>query len=204
MATNLKGLIYYKLDADVHGYKNDITKNGSLRGEEIDGNFHFLRGNDIENMSFEENGTLLIKRYNGEILTAKQSSNQDYDFKYDPETNSLIIIKPNGEEIRVEGFNTIVNIHHDETLEGDGTETNPLMLSIDIQEVINNLLTQIKNATLELDSVKLELQKTKEELTSIKSNMITSIEGEEEEIFVSIENNVAKIKFDDNACFIAG
>ena len=34
--------------------------------------------------------------------------------------------------------------------------------------------------------------------------MITSIEGEEEEIFVSIENNVAKIKFDDNACFIAG
>ena len=138
MATNLNGLTYYKLDASVHGYKGDITKNGGLRGEEIDGNFHFLRGNDVESISFEENNILVIKRYNGEILKAEQSSNQDYDFKYDVENGLLIITKPNGEEIKVDGFKTIININHDETLEGDGSETNPLKISKSLQEKIES------------------------------------------------------------------
>ena len=44
MATNTNGLIYYKLDANVHGYNGDVTKNCGLRGEEIDGNFTELGG----------------------------------------------------------------------------------------------------------------------------------------------------------------
>lgn len=138
MAVNLKGLTYYKLDANEHGYIGDITKNGGLRGEEIDGNFHFLRGIDIENISFEENGNLKIKRFNGEILIAKQVLNQDYDFKYDPENGLLIITKPNGQEIKLDGFKTIININHDETLEGDGTQLNPLKLSKTLQESIES------------------------------------------------------------------
>ena len=59
MATNINGLIYYKLDASVHGFPGDITKNCGLRGEEIDGNFNFLRAQDIQSISFDENGTLI-------------------------------------------------------------------------------------------------------------------------------------------------
>ena len=67
MATNINGLIYYKLDAQSHGYPGDITKNCGLRGEEIDGNFSFLRGNDIQDISFDEQGTMYVTKYNGEV-----------------------------------------------------------------------------------------------------------------------------------------
>ena len=61
MAANLNGIIYYKLDANTHGYSGDITKNSGLRGEEIDGNFAFLRGHDIEKIHFDENDLQRLK-----------------------------------------------------------------------------------------------------------------------------------------------
>ena len=69
MATNTNGIIYYKLDANIHGYPGDTTKNCGLRGEEIDGNFNFLHGNDIKSISFDDNGTMFLTKYNGEIPT---------------------------------------------------------------------------------------------------------------------------------------
>ena len=51
----------------MHMVTGDITKNCGLRGEEIDGNFNFLRGNDIKSISFDENGTMYLTKYNGEI-----------------------------------------------------------------------------------------------------------------------------------------
>ena len=75
MAINPNGIIYYKLDANAHGYDGDITKNNGLRGEEIDGNFYFLRGHDIESMSFEKNGNLILKRYDGNVLTTEIPNN---------------------------------------------------------------------------------------------------------------------------------
>lgn len=129
MAANLNGLIYYKLDAEVHGYPGDITKNCGLRGEEIDGNFNFLRGNDIKEISFDENGTLFVTKYDGNIISAKQVDTPDYDFKYEPETGILTIITPNNEEITLSGFKSMVAVYHDYTLEGFGTKENPLKVS---------------------------------------------------------------------------
>ena len=151
MAINLKGLTYYKLDANIHGYAGDITKNNGLRGEEIDGNFHFLRGYDIESIFIEENGNLKIKRYNGEILTAEQTLNNDYDFKYDANNGYLIITKPNGEEITLEGIKPFVNVYHDETMEGEGTESNPLKISKELQDKFE---LKIKNNTQSIDKNK--------------------------------------------------
>lgn len=134
MATKTNGLIYYKLDVDTNGYEGDFTKNCGLRGEEIDGNFNFLRGNDIKNVSFDEKGTIYITKYNGEVLTAEQividepECKTEYDFKYDSENGSLIIIKPNGEETVLTGFKQEVNtiIYHDYTLDGSGTKESPI------------------------------------------------------------------------------
>ena len=45
--TNGKGVVYYKL---APGYPGDETKNCGLVGSEIDNNFFFLRGYDIESV----------------------------------------------------------------------------------------------------------------------------------------------------------
>jgi uncharacterized protein (TIGR02145 family) len=129
MAANTNGLIYYKLDAQSHGYPGDVTKNCGLRGEEIDGNFNFLRGHDIKSISFDEHGTMYLTRYNGEILTAKQAEIPEYDFKYDPENGKLVIITPTGEEITLDGFKVTTTVYHDFSLEGVGTQELPLELS---------------------------------------------------------------------------
>lgn len=131
MATNTNGLFYYKLDVNTNGYPGDITKNCGLRGEEIDGNFHFLRGHDIKNITFDEQDNLLLTRYNGETLTAKKTEKPEYNFSYDPQTGVLTVITPEGEEILVEGFLTpsVNNVIHDNTLIGTGQEDKPLSLS---------------------------------------------------------------------------
>ena len=105
MAININGVTYYKLDTVEHGYPGDITKNCSLRGEEIDGNFNFLRGHDLETVSFDENGALHITRYNGEILTAEQPKHEVVEkvSDFDVETitfaqdGTLQLIRYNGE-----------------------------------------------------------------------------------------------------------
>lgn len=129
MATNINGLIYYKLDANLHGYPGDITKNCGLRGEEIDGNFNFLRSQDIKSISFDENGTLYLTRYNGEVITAKQTETPEYDFNYNPEDGTLTIVTPDGKEIALSGFKVTTSVYHDFTLAGTGLQETPLEVS---------------------------------------------------------------------------
>ena len=129
MATNINGLIYYKLDANAHGYTGDITKNCGLRGEEIDGNFNFLRGNDIKSISFDENGTMYLTKYNGEILTAKQADTPEYDFNYNPDSGVLTIVTPDGKEIALNGFKVQTTVYHDDAFDGYGSQAYPLHLS---------------------------------------------------------------------------
>lgn len=108
MATNISGLTYYKLDASLHGYPGDITKNCALRGEEVDGNFNFLRGQDIKELSIDEKGNLYLTRYDGEVIFAKQpeQDNESYlqgqDIKeasFD-NNNNLYLTKYNGDVIK--------------------------------------------------------------------------------------------------------
>ena len=129
MATNINGLIYYKLDANAHGYTGDITKNCGLRGEEIDGNFNFLRGNDIKSISFDENGTMYLTKYNGEILTAKQADTPEYDFNYNPDSGVLTIVTPDGKEIVLNGFKVQTTVYHNDAFDGYGSQEYPLHLS---------------------------------------------------------------------------
>ena len=109
----LDGLIYYKLDSESNGYGNDETKNSGLLGEEIDGNFNFLRGQDIEKIYFDDTGTLYITKYNGDILKANQYDEPDYNFEYDSKTGTLHIVKPNQEVIELEGFHSDYNFEYD-------------------------------------------------------------------------------------------
>lgn len=135
MATNINGLTYYKLDSNLHGYPGDITKNSGLRGEEIDANFNFLRGNEIKKVSFDDAGTMTITKYNGETLRATivEKEQRNYDFSYDSKKGTLTIITPNGEEIVLEGFNIATNVHadvyHDYSLTGDGSKESILKVS---------------------------------------------------------------------------
>ena len=142
MATNINGVIYYKLDADTNGYLGDITKNCGLRGEEIDGNFNFLRGSDIEKVNFDENGNMHITKFNGEVLTANKivDPKDKYNFEYDSNNGVLTIVTPEGEEIKLTGFMVEsdikyedfipqANVYHDFSLQGKGTKEEPLHLS---------------------------------------------------------------------------
>ena len=129
MATNTNGVIYYKLDANSKGYSGDVTKNCGLRGEEIDGNFNFLRGYDIKEIFFDKSGTIFLKRLNGEIMSAKPADTPEYDFRYDPTTATLTIVTPDGKEILLDNFTVTTTTYHDSTLEGLGRQESPLKIS---------------------------------------------------------------------------
>ena len=132
MATDNKGVIYYKLDPDYH-YDGDYTKNCGLNGGEIDGNFHFLRGYDISEFEISENKEeLVITRFNGDKLAVNIKENfAGYDFAYDKAAGVLKITMPYGETIDLEGFLTerIFHVYGDFTIDGDGTRYNPIRVA---------------------------------------------------------------------------
>ena len=127
---DIKGVRYYKRRAI---YENDVTLNRSLLGEEIDGNFFFLRGNDIDKVGVdEENHLLTLERVNGEKLTVDISQEiGDTVLSFDPETGVLHVVTP-ASEYDVTGFlslETGLHIASDETLKGEGTIEKPLGIS---------------------------------------------------------------------------
>ena len=132
---NTNGITYYKLDADYKGYSGDITKNCGLKGEEIDGNFNFLRGYDIEKINFDDDGNMQITRYNGDTLTATRAiePTYEYNFSFDEKNGVLTIITPEGREIVLTGFKTDKDVdtyvYHDFSMEGVGTPSDPLKMS---------------------------------------------------------------------------
>lgn len=151
------GIIYYKLATDL--YPGDITKECGLSGAEIDGNFHFLRGMDIEHVELdEEENSILLTRFNGEVLKItgldeyiKQLVGCDFDLSgttYDAEDGILYLIV-NGEEYPVDGFFTHENIHTDCSIIGTGTEDDPFMVNPDIvsgiSEDLNERLEELSN-----------------------------------------------------------
>lgn len=131
MATTQSGVIYYKLDPR-HHYDGDTTKNCGLSGGEIDGNFNFLRGEDIKAFGVSEDKTkLTITRRNGEVLVADIHNPDNYDFIYDPMTGVLTV--KSGDKVikEVEGFLSEKSFHvyGDSTIDGDGTRYNPIGVS---------------------------------------------------------------------------
>lgn len=63
----MNGITYFKLLNPKYG--GDTTKGCALTGAEVDGNFNFLRGYDVESIGLINNNTTFrLKRVNGENL----------------------------------------------------------------------------------------------------------------------------------------
>lgn len=130
------GVIYYKLTPGYSGATTrDITKNCGLVGTEIDSNFHFLRGYDIETIGFNSaSGTMIFNRVNGEKITVPVqpgSSVQDMTFAFDQINSELVVTYPDGSIVRVSGFTSggISDFATDNTILGNGHQSNPLRLN---------------------------------------------------------------------------
>ena len=123
---------YYTLVSD---YEGDYTKNCALLGTEIDGNFYFLRGNDIKSfdVTVDENGTkhLVLTRYNGEVLAGSTLSDDvtgGFIFEYDEEKGEIHITYPDGHSVVLAPFNKL-QAATDSSILGSGEPENPLRLS---------------------------------------------------------------------------
>ncbi len=132
---NKNGVIYYKL---ISSYGGDITKNCGLTGGEIDGNFLFLRGYDIENGSWDnENKVLSFTRINGEkIVVDGFNFEPNVENSYYDSKNGELVLNVNGNEHRISGFyvnknteSTETIIYTDSTIEGDGSVNSPLSIN---------------------------------------------------------------------------
>lgn len=125
------GITYFKLKSD---YKGDCTKNCGLTGEEIDKNFNFLRGYDIEAVEIDNaTGVLTFKRVNGEEMHVKAGETiGDFKIDFDPLTGTLTYTTFNGKVYKVEGFlseYSNIRMSTDHTIDGNGTITDPLRIS---------------------------------------------------------------------------
>lgn len=129
------GVIYYKLADPL--YKGDSTKGCGLLGTEIDANFNFLRGYDIEKFEInEDKNKLTLTRVNGEELTVDIErvlpEEEKYGFSFDSEEGKLTIVFPDGEEQVLSGFaveGQDFKVATDGTIEGNGLKKQPLTLN---------------------------------------------------------------------------
>ena len=141
----LSGITYYKLE-DI--YPGDKTKNCGLTGTEIDANFHFLRGKEIKDIYFNEEGNLEIslldnsvfvlsdfKEYIENIVSGETEQSTLSGSTYDNKTGVLTLVL-NGVEYNIEGFLT-------EDIVDDKIQTVESALTQDIQDVKDILLEKI-------------------------------------------------------------
>lgn len=130
---SVEGVTYFKLKSEFPG---DYTKNCGLLGEEIDRNFYFLRGYDIESIDIDkETRNLILRRVDKDyepliVNIGEELGQPTFNFKKD---EGIIEVKyPDGSISTMEGFlieGKDIRIATDSTLDGDGTIFNPLRIS---------------------------------------------------------------------------
>ena len=128
----INGVTYFKLTP---GFSGDTTKNCGLTGEEVDKNFYFLRGYDIESVELDEQNNLIITRIDKNydpIVINLGGEDGNPTFELDRNTGTLIVTYPDGTVANVEGFLTDISnatVFTDETLIGTGKQSNKLGIS---------------------------------------------------------------------------
>ena len=128
----VEGVTYFKLKSEFEG---DYTKHCGLLGEEIDENFYFLRGYDIESFEFDDNKNLIIHRVDKDyppIVINMEDTIEHPTFEFDKENGEITVTYPDGTIKVMGGFfveGRDVRIATDSTLNGNGTIYNPLRLS---------------------------------------------------------------------------
>lgn len=128
----VEGVTYFKLKSEFEG---DYTKHCGLLGEEIDENFYFLRGYDIEDIVVDENRNLIIKRVDKDYAPIIVNIGEELGqpkFEFDKNTGIVTVYYPDGTKSEMEGFlveGKDIRIATDSTFNGNGTIYNPLRLS---------------------------------------------------------------------------
>lgn len=128
----LNGVTYFKLQP---GFPGDFTKNCGLTGDEVDKNFYFLRGYDIDTIELDGDSNLTITRVDKNyepIVLNIGSSIENPTFSLDRESGILTITFADGEVQTVEGFlvdYASSTVFTDETLRGIGSHSNRLGIS---------------------------------------------------------------------------
>lgn len=143
-------LTFYKLESQ---YSGDTTKNCKLTMTELDSNFYGLKNETISGGTFDKDTNILkLVKYNGEeicidITSSKQSEKVEIttsgDTKTeatgvtDPSTDTEIIITPEpltSGDTSESGSTTVIvesieRIYHDNSLIGEGSDTNPVKVN---------------------------------------------------------------------------
>ena len=128
----VEGVTYFKLKSEFEG---DYTKHCGLLGEEIDENFYFLRGYDIDNITIHQKRNLIITRIDKDyapiVVNIGEKLGQT-EFKFNKDNGIITVIYPDGTTSTMEGFlveGKDIRIATDMTLDGNGTMYNPLRIS---------------------------------------------------------------------------
>jgi uncharacterized protein (TIGR02145 family) len=128
----VEGVTYFKLKSEFEG---DYTKHCGLLGEEIDENFYFLRGYDIESITVDENRNLIINRVDKDYAPLVVNIGEELGqpkFKFNKENGTITVTYPDGTISTMDGFlveGQDIRIATDSTFNGNGTVYNPLRLA---------------------------------------------------------------------------
>ena len=129
---SVEGVTYFKLKSEFDG---DYTKHCGLLGEEIDENFYFLRGYDIESIHVDEDRNLIINRVDKDYAPIVVHIGEELGqpvFEFDKDNGVVTVTYPDGTIKKMEGFlveGHDIKVATDSTMDGNGTMYNPLRIS---------------------------------------------------------------------------
>lgn len=185
----MNGLTFFKLKSK---YPGDITKNCSLDGTEVDGNFYELEGRDIKT-AYWENSTLIIELMNGGFIRVEgitEGCTKDLNIQYDP-SKGVLYVTHDGFTETLTGFvtsNVLSNVYSDDTLSGKGTSENPIGISKSYQTGMYRPVMKI------IDSTRNE--KLPDENRVVAGNRYLTIENVSDYGYLYDYNGVRKIACD--------
>lgn len=218
----MNGIKYFKLLNPKYG--DDSTKGCALTGAEIDGNFNFLRGYDVQDVKLVDGTVLRVERVNGDVISIDlQNDEIRRNVEQLNERTSVLENQASAMSETVAEQGQTISEHTGRIIVLENDSATLSAKTINHDDRISQLETEVRELTIAKNNLEEAVSRLSDIITSLQLNGVRGttfvqkvnaqvadfIHGDRESVdFDAYPNREAPthidLRFGENARFIAG